>query len=265
MRIAVATVKGGVGKTTTAVNLGGALAEAGSRVLLVDMDQQANLSSVFLDDALDLGVTVANILVDTDLPTADAIRQTAFEGLDLLPSNLELSRLDLQLAGDAEAQYYLGEKLDEVAGDYDHIIVDCPPSLGLQTISALVASEGVIIPVECQEWAARGSAYILEVMGKVRRRANPDLRLLGYLINRYDSRRKVEESYRAVLYERFPGQVFGTVIRNSVRYPEAVTTRQPITSYRPSSEQAEHFRQLAREVLAGGPSAETRHVQAESL
>lgn len=265
MRIAVATVKGGVGKTTTAINLGGALAEAGLRILLVDLDQQANLSSIFVDDALDLKLTVADLLVDSDIPTVEAIRPTGFNNLDLIPSNLELSRLDLQLAGDSEAQYYLGEKLDEVAERYDHIVIDCPPSLGLQTISALVASEGVIIPIECQEWAARGSTYILEVMAKVRRRANPALRLLGYLINRYDSRRKVEESYRGVLYERFPGQVFETVIRNSVRYPEAVTVRQPITVYRPSSEQADHFRQLAREVLAGGPSAEHRHVKVKSL
>jgi chromosome partitioning protein len=265
MRIAVATVKGGVGKTTTAINLGAALAEAGFRILLVDMDQQANLSSVFADDALELKLTVANLLVDTDIPTAEAIRTTKFTNLDLLPSNLELSRLDIQLAGDSEAQYYLGEKLDEVADRYDYVIIDCPPSLGLQTTSALVASEGVIIPVECQEWAARGSTYIIEVMAKVRRRANPALRLLGYLINRYDARRKVEESYRAELYERFPGQVFETVIRNSVRYPEAVTVRQPITAYRPSSEQADHFRQLAREVVAGGPSAKHEHVQAGSL
>jgi chromosome partitioning protein len=264
MRIAVATVKGGVGKTTTTVNLGAALAEAGERVLLVDLDQQANLSSLFVDDPFDLPRSVASLLVDVDAPTASAVVKTGFAGLDLIPANLELSKLELQLAGDTEAQYYLAEKLSEVVSEYDHVLIDCPPSLGLPTTSALVASEAIIIPVECQEWAARGSAYILELMGRVRRRANPGLRLLGYLINRFDARRKLEETYREALRERHPGEVFDTVIRASVRFPEAVTLRLPITAYRPASEQADQFRKLAREVLAGGPAAH-EYVQTESI
>jgi chromosome partitioning protein len=264
MRIAVATVKGGVGKTTTAVNLGAALAEAGERVLLVDLDQQANLSSLFIDDPFELRSSVASLLVDVDVPTSSAILKTNIPNLDLIPANLELSKLELQLAGDTEAQYYLSEKLEELGGTYDHVLIDCPPSLGLPTTSALVAADCIIIPVECQEWAARGSAYILELMSRVRRRANPELRLLGYLINRFDSRRKLEETYREVLRSRFPGQVFDTVIRASVRFPEAVTLRLPITVYKPASEQADQFRKLAREVLAGGPAAH-EYVQTESI
>jgi chromosome partitioning protein len=204
------------------------------------------------------------LLVDGDVPTETAIVRTDLPGLDLIPANLDLSRLELQLAGDTEAQYYLSEKLVEVADRYDHVLVDCPPSLGLPTTSALVAAEAVIIPVECQEWSARGSAYILELMARVRRRANPSLRLLGYLINRFDARRKLEETYRDALRARYPGQVFDTVVRASVRFPEAVALRLPITAYRPASEQADQFRRLAREVLAGGPAA-NEYVKTESI
>jgi len=264
MRIAVATVKGGVGKTTTTVNLGAALVEAGERVLLVDLDQQANLSSLFVEDPFELRYSVATLLVDGDIPTEEAVVETKIEGLDLVPATLDLSKLELQLAGDTEAQYYLAEKLAEVAGSYDHVLIDCPPSLGLPTTSALVAAESVIIPVECQEWSARGSTYILELMARVRRRANPALRLLGYVINRFDSRRKLEETYQEALRARFPGQVFETVVRASVRFPEAVALRVPITAYKPASEQADQFRRLAREVLAGGPT-KREYVQSESI
>lgn len=246
--LAIATVKGGVGKTTIALHLAGALADLGQRVLLVDLDQQGNLSSVFIEDPYGLALTVYDIITTPDIPTREAIRTTAFRGIDLLPANLQLSRVDFQLAGDNDAQYYVSDKLKEVDG-YDVMILDTPPSSGLMTISALVAASGVIIPVECQPWATLGSALLLEIIEKVRRRANPALRVLGYVINKYDLRRGLETSYLDALRAKLGDQVFRTIIRDSVKYPEAAMMKRPITFYQPRSEHAETFRRLAAEVL----------------
>lgn len=247
-RLTIATIKGGVGKTTLVHNLAGALAETGRRVLVVDLDQQGNLSSAFLPDIYQLPLSVYHIIANPDTPTTAAIRATGIANIDILPANLELSRIEFQLAGDAEAQFYLAEKLAEV-DHYDWILMDTPPHSGVMTLSALVAAHGVVIPVECQEWAARGTTYVLDIIRKIQRRANPHLQLLGYVINRYDGRRKLEESYQDVLRQRYGSQVFRTVIRNSVKYPEAASIRRPLTSYQPTSDQAETFRQLAREIL----------------
>lgn len=256
-KLAIATIKGGVGKTTIVHNLAGAFAESGRKILLVDLDQQGNLSSVFLENIYRLPTTVYDILINPDLSTAAAIQATAFANIDILPANLDLSRIEFQLAGDAEAQYYLVDKLKEV-NHYDLIMMDTPPHPGLMTLSALVATDGVIIPVECQEWAARGTPYVLDMIRKVQRRANPQIKLLGYVINKYDGRRKLEESYQEVLRERYGSDVFRTVIRNSVKYPESVSIRRPLTMYQPGSIQAETFRQLAREVLERAAHRRTR-------
>lgn len=247
-KLAMATIKGGVGKTTLVHNLAGAFAETGRRVLVVDLDQQGNLSSVFLPNIYQLSTTIYDVIVNPDIPTTAAIQPTAFANIDILPANLDVSRIEFQLAGDAEAQFYLAEKLPEV-DHYDLILMDTPPHPGLTTLSALVAANGVVIPVECQEWAARGTTYVLDMIRKVQRRANPQLQLLGYVINKYDGRRKLEESYQEVLRERYGSEVFKTVIRNSVKYPEAASIRRPLTLYQPASNQAETFRQLAREIL----------------
>ncbi|RMG50189.1 MAG: ParA family protein [Acidobacteria bacterium] len=246
-KLAIATIKGGVGKTTIVHNLAGAFAEGGRKVLVVDLDQQGNLSSAFLNDIYSLPTTLYDILIDPDRPTRAAIQSTGFPNIDILPANLDLSRIEFQLAGDPEAQYYLADKLREV-NHYDIILLDPPPHPGLMTLSALVAADGVVIPVECQEWAARGTTYVLEMIRRVRRRANPRLRLLGYVINKYDGRRKLEQTYREVLLERYGADVFQTIIRNSVKYPESASVRRPLTSYHPSSVQADTFRQLAREI-----------------
>lgn len=246
--VAIATIKGGVGKTTIALHLAGALADLGQKVLLVDLDQQGNLSSVFVEDPYRLPLTVYDIITTPDIPTREAIRTTPFRGIDILPANLELSRADFQLAGDNDAQYYVSDKLKELEG-YDIMILDTPPSSGLMTVSALVAASGVIIPVECQPWATIGSALLLEIIEKVRRRANPRLRVLGYVINKFDARRGMETSYLDALRTKLGHLVFDTIIRDSVKYPESAMMRRPITAYQPRCQQADAFRLLAQEVI----------------
>ena len=250
--IAITNQKGGVGKTNITFNLSGALAEKKKKILLIDLDQQGNLSSAFLDSIYSLKMTVADILLDDGMPILRAVQKTSFQKINIIPSNIDLSKIDIQLAGEPDAQYFLADKLDEIKGGYHYIIIDCPPSLGLATRIGLVASEEVIIPLECQEWAVKGTAHLRGAIAKIRKRANPKLKIMGYLINRYDGRRKLEEVYRETILDRFKDKVFKVELKNSIRYAEAATFKRPITSYLPLSKQAETYRRLAQEILEYG-------------
>jgi chromosome partitioning protein len=250
--IAIANQKGGVGKTNVAFNLSGALAEKKGRILLIDLDQQGNLSSAFLDSIYNLEITVADVLLDDAIPILRAIQKTSFQNIDIVPSNIDLSKIDLQLAGEPDAQYFLADKLKEIGDSYHYIIIDCPPSLALVTRIGLVAADEVIIPLECQEWAVKGTAHLRAAIGKIRKRANPKLKILGYLINRFDGRRKLEEVYRAAILESFKDEVFKVTLKNSIRYAEAATIKKPITTYLPVSVQAETYRRLDKEILNHG-------------
>ena len=249
-RIAVANQKGGVGKTTISIGIAGVLSEAGKKVLLIDMDQQGNLSSAFLDNIYTLKHTISDLLTDDDVDIKDVIKKTSIKNIDLLPSNLSLSELDLKLAGDDDAQYYLLELLSEINDDYDFIIIDCPPSLGRATRMALVATHGLIVPIECQEWAVKGSSQLEAYVEKVNRRANPELKILGFIINRFDPRRSIESTFNQALKEKYPDKIFKTKFRNHVQYTEAASAKQPINYYLPKSKQAEAFRALVNELLA---------------
>ncbi len=250
--IAIANQKGGVGKTSITFNLSAALAERNKKILLVDMDQQGNLSSTFLASIYDLSTTVADILLDADIPISAVIQETSFERIHIIPSNIGLSRIDLQLAGEPDAQYFLSDKLKELGDTYHYVMIDCPPSLGLATRIGLVAADQVIIPLECHEWAVKGTAYLRGAIAKITKRANPRLRIMGYLINRLDARRKLEEVYRDTILETFKGEVFKVQLKNSVRYAETATLKKPITNYLPLSEYAQAYRRLAREILNRG-------------
>jgi chromosome partitioning protein len=248
-RIAIANQKGGVGKTTISIGMAGVLAEMGKKVLLVDMDQQGNLSSAFLKNIHNLKLTVSNLFVD-DVKISKVIQKTKIKNIHILPANLSLSDLDIKLAGDDDAQYYLLEAFNEIKDGYDYIIIDCPPSLGRATRMALVAAHCLIIPIECQEWAVKGSSQLEAYVERVKKRGNPDLDILGFVINKYDPRRSIESSYNQVLREKFPEKIFETEFHNNVQYTEAATAKLPINYYLPKSRQATAFRKFIKEFLS---------------
>lgn len=250
--IAIANQKGGVGKTNVAFNLAGALAEYGEKLLLIDLDQQGNLSSAFLDKIYELDYTITDLFLEESLDISQVIQKTSFENIDIIPSNISLSKIDLQLSGEPDAQYFLADKLESLNNKYSYILIDCPPSLGLATRIGLVAAKQVIIPLECQEWAVKGTAYLRGAIKKIQRRANPKLEILGYLINKYDGRRKLEEIYHENILESFKEKVFKVELKNSVKYTEASTFKKPINYYLPSSDHAKSFRNLAKEIISRG-------------
>jgi chromosome partitioning protein len=248
-KIGICNNKGGVGKTTFCFCLGGSLAEMGKKVLLVDMDQQGSLSSSFLPNIHDLPCVITDVLLDDMRPMREAVQKTKFDNIDLVPSNPSLGRLESDLISERDAHYLLADKLREIEGEYDMILLDAPPNLGLATWSVLTASEGVIIPLEAQDYSIKGTGNLHAVIEKVRKRANPRLEILGYVINRYDGRRKIEQDFKLMIERHLGERVFRQVLKDSVTYVEAVTLGRPITYFAPRSEQAEAFRNIGREVL----------------
>jgi chromosome partitioning protein len=250
-KIGICNNKGGVGKTTICFCLAGALAELGKKVLLIDMDQQGSLSSSFLPNTHNLPLVITDALLNRQISIKDAIVRTAFENIDIVPANLSLSKIESELLSDRDSHYYLADKLKQVESDYDFILVDAPPNLGLATWSIFTASDGVIIPLEAQDYSVKGTGYVHGVIEQVRRRANPQLSILGYLINRYDGRRRIEQDFRTIIEKHLGEKVFKQALKDSVKYVEAVTTGKPITFLAPKSEQAEAFRELGKEVING--------------
>jgi chromosome partitioning protein len=248
--IALCNQKGGVGKTTSAINLGAALAEYGRRVLLVDFDPQGALSVGLGVAPHQLERTVYNLLMERHLAVHDVVLKTSVTGLDLLPSNIDLSAAEVQLVTEVAREQALSRALAPVIGDYDYILIDCQPSLGLLTVNALTAADGVIIPLECEFFSLRGVALLIDTIEKVRERLNPRLALTGILATMYDGRTLHGREVFQRVIEAFGDAVFDTVISRTVRFPETTVAGEPITTWAPTSSGAKAYRTLAREVLA---------------
>jgi chromosome partitioning protein len=242
--IAVCNQKGGVGKTTTTINLGAALAELGRRVLLVDFDPQGALSVGLGIQPHDIDSTVYNLLMERDITAHDVLFKTNVDGMDLLPSNIDLSGAEVQLVHEVGREYVLGGVLQPLVSEYDLILIDCQPSLGLLTINALAAADGVLIPLECEYFA-----MLMETIDKVSHRLNTKLAIDGLLATMYDSRTLHTREVLASIVNGFGDTVFHTVINRTVRFPDATVAGEPITSFDSGSSGAASYRELAKEVL----------------
>jgi chromosome partitioning protein len=247
--VAVCNQKGGVGKTTTTINLGAALAEQGRRVLLVDFDPQGALSVGLGIQQHDIDGTIYNLLMERDVAPQDVLFKTGINGMDLLPSNIDLSGAEVQLVHEVGREYVLGGVLEPLVPDYDVIMIDCQPSLGLLTINALACADGVIIPLECEYFAMRGVALLMETIDKVSRRLNTKLTIDGLVATMYDSRTLHTREVLASIVNGFGDKVFHTVINRTVRFPDATVAGEPITSFDSGSMGANSYRELAKEVL----------------
>ena len=252
--IAMCNQKGGVGKTTTTINMAAALAEYGRKVLLVDFDPQGALSAGLGIIASDVP-TIYDLMINKDLPTRDAIIKTRFEGLDLLPANIDLSAAELRLVSEMGREKILKGILKQVSDDYDLILVDCQPSLGLLTVNALTAAHGVIIPLNCEFFALRGVALLVETIDKVREHLNEAIQLDGILATMYDPRTLHSREVLERLHEVFGEKVFRSVIGRTVKFPDATVAGEPITTFAPTSDAAESYRTVARELVARGNCA----------
>ncbi|MBV9315729.1 MAG: ParA family protein [Pseudonocardia sp.] len=248
--IAIANQKGGVGKTTSAINLGAALAEYGRRVLLVDFDPQGALSVGLGVQPHLLERTIYNLLIDGSATVDEVIIPTAVAGMDLLPSNIDLSAAEVQLVTEVGREHTLARAIKPATDDYDMILVDCQPSLGLLTINALTCAHSVLIPLECEYFSLRGVALLIDTIEKVRDRLNPGLAITGILATMYDPRTLHTREVRDRVLEAFGELVFDATINRTVRFPETTVAGEPITKWAPTSAGAKAYRQLAREVIA---------------
>ncbi|MEJ2890369.1 ParA family protein [Actinomycetospora aeridis] len=248
--LAMCNQKGGVGKTTSTINLGAALAEYGRRVLLVDFDPQGALSVGLGVQPHQLGTTIYNLIMEKGTTIDDVIRPTTVEGMDLLPSNIDLSAAEVQLVTEVGREQTLGRTIGPVLDRYDYVLVDCQPSLGLLTVNALACADGVLIPLECEFFSLRGVALLMDTIEKVQDRLNPKLEITGILATMYDPRTLHTREVMTRVVEAFGELVFDAVINRTVRFPETTVAGEPITRWASRSAGAEAYRALAREVIA---------------
>ena len=251
--IAVVNQKGGVGKTTTTISLGASLAEMGRRVLLVDFDPQGSLSiglGVITDE---LESSIYNLLMDRNASVDEVLLKTTVPGMDLIPSDIMLSGAEIGLVNEVAREQSLKRILAPLALEYDVILIDCQPSLGLLTVNALTAADLILVPLQCEYFALRGFKLLKEITAKIQERLNPDLAIIGIVATMFEKTAHSKEVL-ARIYEAFPNLLFDTVISKTVRFNETTAAGEPITSYASSSPGATAYRRLAREVIARGGS-----------
>lgn len=247
--ISMCNQKGGVGKTTSTINMGACLAEYGRKVLLVDLDPQGALSAGLGLTHDDIEDTIYDVMLDSHTSIHSAIQHTGVVGLDLVPANIDLSAAEIQMVNEVGREHTLARALRPVRRDYDFIIIDCQPSLGLLTVNALACSQGVIIPMECEFFSLRGLALLTDTVEKVSDRINFDLEVMGILVTMFDRRTKHAREVMSRVVDYFGDKVFDTVITRTVRFPETSVAGEPITTWAPNSPATQQYRNLAKEVI----------------
>ena len=249
--IAIANQKGGVGKTTTSVNLGACLAYIGKRVLLVDVDPQGNATSGIGIEKADVEHCIYDILVD-DVEAKDVIKPTEVENLDIIPATIQLAGAEIELVPTISREVRLKRALEAVKNNYDYMVIDCPPSLGLLTINALTASDAVLIPVQCEYYALEGLSQLLNTVRLVQKHLNTDLTIEGVLLTMLDARTNLGIQVIDEVKKYFQDKVYKTIIPRNIRLSEAPSHGQPIIIYDPRSRGAEVYLDLAKEVVVNG-------------
>ncbi|HWQ89774.1 MAG TPA: AAA family ATPase [Desulfitobacteriaceae bacterium] len=246
--IAIANQKGGVAKTTTAVNLSACLGELGKRILLVDLDPQGNATSGLGIDKQKLEHCIYDVIIE-DLPLRQVIQDTAFTNVQIAPARIELAGAEIELVNQQSRESKLAESMKDIKDGYDLIFIDCPPSLGLLTLNALTAATDILIPVQCEYYALEGLTLLMNTLERVRKHLNPDLNVFGALLTMFDARTNLSIQVVDEVKKYFRNQVFRTIIPRNVRLGEAPSHGKPIVYYDGRSRGAEVYRDLAEEVL----------------
>ena len=250
--IAIANQKGGVGKTTTSINLSACLAELGKKVLVIDLDPQGNTTSGFGIDKEEIENTVYELMLGECSIRESMTKVENIEHLSLIPSNVNLAGAEIELLGINEKEYILKNAVDYIRDDYDFIIIDCPPSLNMLTVNAMTTADSILVPIQCEYYALEGLSQLIHTINLVKERLNPDLDIEGVVFTMYDSRTNLSMQVVENVKSNLSQKVFQTLIPRNIRLAEAPSYGMPINAYDPKSAGAEAYMQLAEEVINGG-------------